>query len=141
MSERQTYYDAGRATIMAKGKAGLITFVKDQCANFSTSGDCVYGKPCLVVDGKPCGYFERSVLGPADYRYRVPGYDYAGLFAAYGQINLSFQGRAHKVVGRYCGCGAILRPRERFCPDCRRRNRQKSYRAKRGRLNCLTRHS
>ena len=33
--------------------------------------------------GQRCGYFEKCLLGTRDYKYKLPGYDYAKLFAQY----------------------------------------------------------
>ncbi|MHC4478489.1 MAG: hypothetical protein ACYTEL_22865, partial [Planctomycetota bacterium] len=64
-------------------KCGLITFVKAECANWLSERKCCIGTsddkcfndhgPCLVVQGKRCKYFEQSVLGPPDYKFRLRG--------------------------------------------------------------------
>ena len=60
----------------------LLRFIKDECANYDKHyQECLSGGECKVLKGRPCGYFEKCVLGPPDYSYRLPGYDYSRLFA------------------------------------------------------------
>jgi hypothetical protein len=105
-----------------KVKTGLKGFVKDACANYDKDGKCIFGNKCKVLNNEKCQYFEKSVLGPRDYKYRLANYDYEKLFEQYSSINLSFQ--AHIKIRR-CECGAPLEHRKRFCNNCRRR-RQKN---------------
>ena len=110
----------------------LKTFVQRECANYDHYyGGCLFddhGGKCAVVDlQKPCRYFERAVLGPPDYPYKTAGYDWAGLFNAYGRLNPRFAGRGVSV--RRCDCGAVLQLRERICSTCRERRRKVTYRA------------
>jgi hypothetical protein len=105
----------------------LIRFIKDECANYDAHyGICLLNdKPCMVLAGTRCGYFERCVLGPPDYPYRLPGYDYAKLFAQYAEQTKANIG---KVKQRKCDCGEPLRMRERYCRKCREHKRRESYR-------------
>jgi len=104
----------------------LTKFVKDECANYDRHYQtCLDDKPCKVLAGKRCSYFEKVVLGPADYKYRLPGYDYQKLFAQYAeQTGTEIQ----TVQQRRCACGNPLKPRQRFCEDCTRKRRQKTKR-------------
>lgn len=111
--------------MLTKTLSGLRAFVKDQCVNL-VSGGCLFEGECLVLTGKRCQYFERAVLGPADYKYRVPGYDYEKIFEQYGRINFSFLNKTVKI--RRCECGATLNPRQRCCEKCARRKRRESQR-------------
>lgn len=110
-----------------KTTTSLTTFIKDQCANYMEHYDnCVLDdEPCDVLCGKQCGYFERYVRGPADYPYRIPGYDYAKLFAEYAEITKTPVG---KVAQRRCECGEPLTLRQRVCTKCRIQRRRESYR-------------
>jgi len=101
-----------------KQKSWLSHFIRNECAN-----QCEH---CQVLMGMPCRYFERAVLGPPDYPYKTPGYNWPRVFAAYGAINPAFAGRG--VVVRRCECGEILRARERICSKCRARHRRETYR-------------
>ncbi len=106
---------------------GLPRFIKDMCADYDKHYDvCADDQPCKVLNGKPCSYFERAVLGPPDYPYKVPGYDYRKLFEQYGKINPQLEAVA--VVIRKCDCGRTLQPRERICEKCRDRRRRDTYR-------------
>jgi len=106
-------------------QSALNHFVRTECANYRGDG-CVYDQPCKVIQGKPCTYFERAVLGPPDYPYKTAGYDWHKLFEQYGQINPHLAGRG--VTVRRCECGQVLGVRERICEKCRTRNRQSAYR-------------
>jgi len=104
----------------------LTRFVKNECANFDRYyQSCVEGTPCKVLAGEQCGYFERSVLGPVDYKFRLPNYDYQKLFAQYADQT----GKASEAVSqRLCECGKNLRPRQRLCDSCSEKRRRDAYR-------------
>lgn len=111
-----------------KMKTGLTTFITNQCANWV--GYCLLNDgDCKVMNGKRCKYFEKSVLGPPEYKYRTAGYNYERLFPRYAKINKNLTGTEVKV--RRCGCGAILKRRERYCEKCRIKRRKESYRKSR----------
>jgi hypothetical protein len=119
-------------------KGGLVRFVKDACANWDRQhGHCIGTNisqetqfntcgECWVIEGRPCKYFERCVLGPVDYKYRLPGWDYEKLFELYAQINPAHLVKQVRV--RRCECGAALKPRHRCCEDCKRKHRLLTYR-------------
>ena len=98
----------------------LIVFVKAECANYvEYYKNCLLDEQaCDVLCGKRCGYFEKCVLGPIDYPYKQPGYDYAKLFAQYAEITHAKFG---KVKQRKCACGEPLQQRQRYCQSCRKR--------------------
>ena len=65
----------------------LARFLKDNCASYDKHyQSCLFADSCRVFDGQRCGYFEKCVLGPPDYKYKLPGYDYAKLFAQYADL-------------------------------------------------------
>jgi hypothetical protein len=122
-------------------KGGLIGSAKAECANWidphgrkgrcigtDTSGDVQFNSSgkCWLTEGRPCKYFERCVLGPADYKYRLPCYDYEQLFEQYAAINRAYLSK--QVTVRRCECSAALKPRHRYCEDCTRKKRQETYR-------------
>jgi hypothetical protein len=118
-----------------KQTAGILVFLKDQCANWDEHYQiCLLNdKSCKVKEGSRCGYFEKNVLGPADYPYRLPGYDYVKLFAEYVDQTGA---ETRKVRQRRCECGSPLQHRQRFCERCRRlkakmanRERQRKHRS------------
>lgn len=112
---------------MVKIKEKTLTrFIKDNCANYDIHYQkCLFADSCRVMDGLRCGYFEKCVLGPADYKYRLPGYDYSKLFAQYANQT----GTAPtKVKQRRCECGEPLQRGRRFCNVCNRKRRKESYR-------------
>lgn len=110
---------------MSKARKTLRTFIKKECANYYENG-CVYDHPCLVFEGKRCRYFEKAVLGPSDYKFRLPGYDYPKIFKQYAAIHNHLHGI--EVELRECECGEVLKLRQRFCDSCSKRRRRDSYR-------------
>jgi hypothetical protein len=119
---------------MARIKQTTLTkFIKDECANYNKHyQECLSGDECKVLSGERCGYFEKSVLGPLDYPYRLPGYDYSKLFAQYADRTGA---KKRKVKVRRCDCGSPLRQRQRYCDSCAKmrakaanRERQRKHR-------------
>lgn len=107
-------------------KNTLTRFAKDECCNYDKHYQtCLDGEPCKVLSGARCGYFEKVVLGPVDYKFRLSGYDYQKLFAQYAE-QTGTEGQA--VQQHRCVCGNPLRLRQRFCDDCSRKKRQDSNR-------------
>ena len=102
----------------------LKKFVKDLCCNYDRRYKvCIDGNPCKVLVGVQCGYFERAVLGSADYKYRLPGYDFQKLFALYAEHTKT---KTQLVNQRVCDCGSSLRHRQRFCDKCSQKRRKDS---------------
>lgn len=94
----------------------LARFLKDNCCNYDKHyQSCLFADSCRVFDGQRCGYFEKCVLGPPDYKYKLPGYDYAKLFAQYAEQTGA---KAQKVKVRRCDCGVPLQRHQRYCPRC-----------------------
>ena len=111
---------------MKNKQTTLTRFVKDECANFNKHYQaCLDDKPCKVLAGERCGFFERVVLGPPDYKYRLPDYDYAKLFGQYAEMTKT---DALTVEQRKCDCGNSLRLRQRYCDACSRKRRKDSNR-------------
>ena len=113
-------------------KDTLTRFVKQECANFDRHHQtCIEGMPCKVLGGEWCGYFEKAVLGPPDYKFRLPNWNYAKLFGEYDDLT----GRSSEVVTqRLCTCGENVKLRQRFCADCseeRRKTTNRKYNRKR----------
>lgn len=99
-------------------ETNLINFVKEWCANYGRHYQlCSDDAPCRVLNGERCGYFEKFVLCPPDYKYRLPKWDYQKLFAQYAQLTGAKVG---KVKQRRCECGEPLQPQRRFCGRCAR---------------------
>lgn len=119
-------------------KSDIKSFVKDNCVNFDKYYQlCISDKPCKVIEGVRCGYFEKCVLGAPDYLYKLPGYDYAKLFAQYSELT---DAKKQKVAQRKCICGEPLGYRQRYCDKCSRiRKRENARRRKRKQRNpdCL----
>lgn len=109
----------------------IVAFLKDNCANYDRHYQkCLFADSCRVFDGQRCGYFEKCVLGPPDYKYKLPGYDYSKLFAQYAELTGA---QRQRVKVRRCGCGAVLSPRQRFCESCAKKRRLATYRENRQR--------
>ena len=107
---------------------GLRTFVRDECANYTKHDEtCLFSDSCKVMDGRRCDYLEKAVLGPPDYKYKLPGYDYGKLFAQYAEQT---KAEKQRVSVRHCGCGTPLQHRRRYCDNCARRTAKKANRAR-----------
>jgi len=113
----------------------IATFIKTECMNHDSYYNCcsIDGQPCKVLSGlSRCGYLEKSVLGPVDYRYKLPGYDYAKIYGEYAEVTST---KAVKVRQRRCECGEPLQHRQRYCKSCKNikaraasRDRQRNFR-------------
>ena len=109
-----------------KKQTTLTTFLKDECANYDKHYEqCAFDEPCKVLAGQRCGYFEKAVLGPPDYKFRLPDYDYQKLFAQYAEQTGT---KTEAVRHRRCGCGNPVMARQRFCDKCTKKRRQESTR-------------
>jgi len=119
--------------VAKKKETKLIGFLKDNRANYDRHyQSCLFADLCKVFDGERCGYFEKCVLGPPDYKYKLPEYDYAKLFAQYANLTGA---KKQKVKVRRCECGTPLRLRQRYCERCSKqrakaanRERQRKHR-------------
>lgn len=115
-----------RINKMTKRDKTLIGFLKDNCCNYDRHyQSCLFADSCRVLDGKRCGYFEKAVLGPTDYKYKIPGYDYAKLFAQYAEQTGA---QKQRVEVRRCECGEPLLRRQRYCPRCSKIKARKANR-------------
>lgn len=113
-----------------KRSVGLIAFLKGNtdpkagmpgCAKFDYhSGGCLLQNECLVIEGKRCGYFEKAVL-PTGTREMFSKYE--------AHCGLTEPLVRPKV--RQCSCGKVLKSRQRYCEDCRRKRRRTTYRKSR----------
>jgi len=110
-----------------------------ECANYH-QGECrIQDTVCIILTGERCDYFERSVLGPPDYRYPIPDVDYPAIRAQYADQTGA---KIEKSRQRLCQCGNPLLPRQRLCGNCRRKSRkstmreyQRKYRSQRNTVN------
>lgn len=105
-------------------------FIKSECTNYNGRYGACLDVPCKALAGERCGYFEWAVLGPVDYKFRLPDWDYQKLFAQYADLTC---GEKKVVKQRRCPCGNPILYRKRFCPVCSRKRRQNS--GKRAALN------
>jgi hypothetical protein len=111
---------------------GLIPFLKGTsdpkdgtpgCANFDHHyGGCLLSEKCDVEEGKRCTYFERTVL-PVAWQIGC-GED----------LRNQYENQTKSVVQihggdiRRCGCGEVLKSRQRFCKKCSIKRRRETYR-------------
>lgn len=111
---------------------GLIVFLKGSpdpkvgmpgCANYDHHyGGCLFRESCLMEQGKRCAYFERAVLPTAADTGQTER-----IYAAYEkQCKVGLLARPQQRICPDCGTG--LKPRERFCDNCKRKHRQKANR-------------
>jgi hypothetical protein len=98
---------------------------RTECANWQ-DGACAgieeHHDKCLVADGEKCAYFEGSVLQldalSKDDRYRQQIIE----------ARIAYNGRA-EARGRPCpDCGTPMRPRQRYCDECRKKRRREAAR-------------
>ena len=108
----------------------LTTFLKKECSNwdtntclgatikstglFNTSGKCV------IIEGKPCPYFEKSVLPSAK---NDPNYD--KIVKHYCKINPENIPADSNICN---DCGKTIPPRKRYCKECANKRRKKTFR-------------
>ena len=114
--------------IKRKKQGNLLTrFTKKECANCSSDGLCYDYYDCKILDNKPCGYFEKSVLGPHDYKYRLLNYNYEKLFNLYSNINKAF--KQFQVNIHSClDCDTPISKGKRYCEKCLKKHNKQSYR-------------
>ena len=121
--------------MMAKRKrtVGLTAFLKGSsnpddrmpgCSNYDHHyGGCLFADTCKVQEGQRCGYFERRVLPTAaDIGLGER------MYSLY-EKQCGISGTLERGQMRICpDCGTGLKPRQRYCDNCKRRRRRKSYR-------------
>jgi hypothetical protein len=101
-------------------------FIRDECSNYDKHDQiCISDKPCKALNGQRCGFFERAVLGPPDYKCRLPDYDYQKLFAQYAEL---IGEESQDAQQRRCDCGAPLRHRQRYCRKCSKKRAKEANR-------------
>jgi hypothetical protein len=117
----------------------IKTFLKNNCSNFDSHHKCclLTDEDCLVLAGRRCGYFEKYLLRPYDYRFRLPGVDYAKLFAQYAELT---NAETVRIRQRRCDCGEPLSFGKRYCDKCKKKRRKESYHNHRN-SKSLKRHS
>jgi hypothetical protein len=111
---------------------GLIKFIKgDQqnnipgCCNYDHYyGGCLFDSECKIEAGKRCGYFEKAVL-PIAQELGIS----EQINAAYAdKVGLTEFNPKSEVKTRRCECGAILKPRHRYCEKCSKKHRRQGQR-------------
>jgi hypothetical protein len=126
---------------------GLIRFIKGDvshniagCANYDKHcGGCLLWGDCKVEKGQRCSYFEKAVL-PLSAQLGIK----ESILAAYSvKTGLPDVLKIVTREVRYCGCGEVLKPRQRFCDRCAEKHRKQTYRNYRQNKQrlLLTRHS
>lgn len=137
----------------------LARFIREVCACWAGNPDeeClgvdVYGKPfrkpgyCRVMQSKPCLYFRKCALGPEDAKYPHSCFVQDPAFEK--RVRKQYKKIDHTVaepdeVRRCPDCGAGLRPRQKYCDQCRIKRRRKTSREykrkyrKRAQVQCPT---
>jgi len=122
-----------------KKDSTITTFLKDNCANYDRYyQSCLFAGSCKVFDGQRCGYFERNVLGPPGYKFKLPGHDYAKLFAQYAELTKS--PRQAVTVRRCPGCSGPLSYRQRYCNSCSEKRAKSAARIRQRKFRTLQNH-
>ncbi len=129
---------------MAKRKTiGLIAFLMGStspknkmpgCCNYDhDSGGCLGKDHCFVKQGERCEYFEKVVLPTsADSGRKELIYSLYQKHVGIAEDDLLI----NTANIRPCpDCGAELKPRQRYCDDCRNKRRRQSYRNSRSKRN------
>ncbi|MBA7644203.1 hypothetical protein ES703_51945 [subsurface metagenome] len=95
------------------------------CANLDHHyGGCLFARKCLVIQGKRCSYFEKSVLPTA------MDLGLSDIYEAYER--LTGAPPLHRLQARVCpDCGHPLKAHHRFCEKCARNRRRAAYRRQR----------
>ncbi len=126
--------------IKQKRTVGLIAFLRGStspenkmpgCCNYDhDSGGCLDKDCCLVEQGKRCRYFEKVLL-PTSVDLGLKELVYS-LYQKH--VGIAEDDPLINTANiRPCpDCGTELKPRHRYCDNCTRRRRQKSYRKARG---------
>ena len=91
--------------------------VERECCNLH-GGMHQGDRPCSVLSGVRCPWFESAVL---------PGLGDKGLVDEYQALYIGGE-RLKAIRFRRCGCGAPLGRRERVCPRCRHERRRARWR-------------
>ncbi len=101
----------------------LTAFARRHCANWNVPDkSCTpTGGPCLISQGKPCRYFERSVFRICDpsCKFATETAQYETLLDLYLKINPNLQQTEPEKI-RLCDCGIPLKPRRRVCDKCQK---------------------
>ena len=117
--------------IRQRKSIGLMVFLRGRqdpdeglpgCANYDKHyGGCLFRKDCLVEQNKRCEYFEVAVLPTAKD---------IGLQALVSKLYSDHVGLDGVQVcqDRRCDCGAGLKPRQRYCTECREKRRKATKR-------------
>jgi hypothetical protein len=93
------------------------------CSNFDHRyGGCLFQDVCSVQAGKRCGYFEKAVLPTGS----------SEIFSKY-EAHCGLIEPLVRPKVRLCSCGNVLKSRQRYCEDCRRKRRRATYRKSRQR--------
>ncbi|UCC98977.1 MAG: hypothetical protein JSW66_03645 [Phycisphaerales bacterium] len=118
-ANRNRYLNSSKVPKKTVGCA-LRRFVKKDCSYwYNNKGRCELHDKCLVLDGKPCDYFERSVLVPVNYRYKAgtlledPAFE-KKVRAQYAKI------KAAPEADKNCcrECGVDIPPKKKRCQHC-----------------------
>jgi len=111
---------------------GLIRFLKGDlsqgivgCANYDHYyGGCLFSNHCNIEIGERCSYFEKAVL-PVAVELGIS----EKINSAYAkQVGLKEYHTKRNNKTRYCECGAILKPRHRYCEKCSKKHRRQGQR-------------
>jgi len=97
---------------------------KDNMPGCASYGCCLFASPCLVEQGKRCGYFERAILPTVN---GLRGGDKI-LNEYQDHCRVSGILKIKMAAVRFCRCGQPLLPRQRYCEKCKQRKRQQTYR-------------
>ena len=104
----------------------LVSISKNYCVN-NDNGKCIASNmPCRLSRGIPCPYFHDAVWPMFD-----PAYKYSRDHHVYEHNYKEFQAvykQGTAVPPRRCECGQPLRPRDRYCSECRHKRRRETYR-------------
>lgn len=116
----------------------LYSIAKNHCGN-NDGGKCLLKGDCLIGNGKPCRYFKDAVWKAFD-----PAYPHSREHNIYQANIKEFQlvyGLTKPQDVRVCGCGEVLRKRQRLCDKCADKNRKASYRASKAKTRQCPVHS
>ena len=116
-----------RGATIPRHNHGLGQFVADQCADFINRACLTHkGGPCIVLDGKRCGRFEKCLLPLAR---EIGGKTLEAVQEHYAVGQMLASAAVGPVNIRSCpDCGTPLGAGRRLCPDCAKKRQRAAKR-------------
>lgn len=110
--------------LQSLAKAECCNWFPDGCIKLSTRRSPV-AKPCVLLAGERCDWFERAVMPLGDHNYPYALQElvkkYSNAIDSYRYFILSEK----KINANICNdCGTQIPPHHRYCDSCKRKRRR-----------------